>query len=538
MPPRRPAPDLPGFSLVAWLGGGGFADVFHYHDHNLDREVAIKVLHRGGTDKARQAFRNEASLMARLSSHPNIVSVFQVGLADDGRPFLVMEMCKPQHLGDAIARRPYGPAKAMELGIQIAGAVETAHRLGVLHRDIKPSNIMFTAFSRPALTDFGISVSLERDTAMQMAMSHLWASPEQFGSSSGRIGPWSDVYSLAATVWALLIGHSPMFVPGESNDRLSLEARIRTMPTPRTMRADVPEELERVLSVGMAKDPRERFQSAIEFARALQSIQGLINQPVTSIDVFTEHGQVLDDDSELLDEGTRISGFQLIDPDRPDSTSHATGPTSGTTAPDHSGFSTGGNGSYTDPEPVLQHGRGVAAPGLRDFTFIGGQSTLEPQEIVETQRPQSDLPAVSTTPTGGRRPPWKLLASLGTALVVIVGAVLVFVFNQGQAASTPETSSSPTRTARPVDPLVVVPAVTGLKGQLDGDKATFTWTNPAPESGDLFRYAVLDPRSSATYEKTTETTVTVPTVPGETCLEVTLIRENGRASTPTRGCAQ
>ena len=142
-------------------------------------------------------------------------------------------------------------------------------------------------------------------------------------------------------------------------------AAVGTMPTPRTMRADVPEELERVLAVGMAKDPRERFQSAIEFARALQSIQGLINQPVTSIDVFTEPGQVLDDESELLDEGTRISGFQLIDPDRPDSTSHATGPTSGTTAPDQSGFSTGGHGAYTVPGPVLQHGRGVAAPGLR-----------------------------------------------------------------------------------------------------------------------------------------------------------------------------
>ena len=73
---------------------------------------------------------------------------------------------------------------------------------------------------------------------------------------------------------------------------------------------------------------------------------------------------------------------------------------------------------------------------------------------------------------------------------------------------------------------------------MDGDKATFTWTNPAPESGDLFRYAVLDPRSSTTYEKTTETTVTVSTVPGETCLEVTLIRKNGRASVPVRGCAQ
>ena len=193
MPPRKAAPKLPGFTLIDWLGGGGFADVFRYRDHSLDREVAIKVLHREVTDKARQAFRTEASTMAKLSSHPNIVSVFQVGVADDGRPFLVMEMCSPRHLGDVIARKSYSAAKAMELGIQIAGAVETAHRLGILHRDIKPANIMFTAFSRPALTDFGISVSLEEGASAQLALSPLWAPPEQFGSSAGLVEPWSDV---------------------------------------------------------------------------------------------------------------------------------------------------------------------------------------------------------------------------------------------------------------------------------------------------------------------------------------------------------
>ena len=346
MPPRKPAPEIPGFTLIDWLGGGGFADVFRYHDHSLDREVAIKVLHRGGsTDRARQAFRTEASLMAKLSSHPNIVSVFQMGVADDGRPFLVMEMCATQHLGDTSSRRPYSPAKAMELGIQIAGAVETAHRLGILHRDIKPSNIMFTAFGRPALTDFGISISLDQGASAQLAMSPLWAPPEQFGSSAGSIGPWSDVYSLSATVWALMVGHSPMYLPGESNDRLNLEARIRTMQVPRTLRPDVPEELERVLAVGMAKEAHARFQTAIEFARALQSVQGVINQPVTSIDVFTEPGQEHYDEEELLDEGTRISGFQLIDPDQVDHTSSATGPTSGSTTLEGRDSTGGGYGS-------------------------------------------------------------------------------------------------------------------------------------------------------------------------------------------------
>ncbi len=528
MPPRKAAPKLPGFTLIDWLGGGGFADVFRYRDHSLDREVAIKVLHREVTDKARQAFRTEASTMAKLSSHPNIVSVFQVGVADDGRPFLVMEMCSPRHLGDVIARKSYSAAKAMELGIQIAGAVETAHRLGILHRDIKPANIMFTAFSRPALTDFGISVSLEEGASAQLALSPLWAPPEQFGSSAGLVGPWSDVYSLAATVWALLVGHSPMYVSGELNDRLHMEARVRTMQAPRTMRTDVPEQLERVLAVGLAKEPEERFQTAIDFARALQGVQGLINQPVTSIDVFTEPEQVQQDESELLDEGTRISGFQLIDPDNPDSTSQLTGPTSGsTTALDSSE-----SGGHTPA--VLQHGRGVAAPGLRDFTFTDEQPAPAPREqIVETPRIP---PTEPVAPVGGRTP-WKLIVSLGLVLAVIVGAVLVFTLNQGRGATTPDITASPARSGHPVDPLVVVPKVTDLTGRIEGDKATFTWTNPAPEPGDQFRYTLLDPRNGTAYEATSETTITVSTLPGDTCLEVALTRRNGRSSEPVRGCA-
>ena len=535
MPPRKPAPEIPGFTLIDWLGGGGFADVFRYHDHSLDREVAIKVLHRGGsTDRARQAFRTEASLMAKLSSHPNIVSVFQMGVADDGRPFLVMEMCATQHLGDTSSRRPYSPAKAMELGIQIAGAVETAHRLGILHRDIKPSNIMFTAFGRPALTDFGISISLDQGASAQLAMSPLWAPPEQFGSSAGSIGPWSDVYSLSATVWALMVGHSPMYLPGESNDRLNLEARIRTMQVPRTLRPDVPEELERVLAVGMAKEAHARFQTAIEFARALQSVQGVINQPVTSIDVFTEPGQEHYDEEELLDEGTRISGFQLIDPDQVDHTSSATGPTSGSTTLEGRDSTGGGYGSTpVIPAAVLQHGRGVAAPGLRDFTFTGEPPEQLPKEPVDVLR---SAPPAPETPVS-RRPPWKLIASVVVALAVVIGAVLVFTLNRGQGATTPDVTASTSRSGRPADPLVIVPKVTDLTGHIDGDKATFTWTNPAPEPGDQFRYTLLDPRNETAYEATSETTVTVSKLPGDTCLEVALTRRNGRSSEPVKGCA-
>lgn len=524
MPPRSPAPTLEGFTLIDWLGGGGFADVFRYHDHSLGREVAIKVLHRGVSTSALAAFRTEASLMAKLSSHPNIVSVFQVGTAPDGRPYLVMEMCPAPHLGDRVGRRGYGPAKAMEVGIQIAGAVETAHRLGILHRDIKPANILFTAFGRPALADFGISVSLEEGTAAGTALSPLWAPLEQFGGASMGLGPWSDVYSLAATIWASLVGHSPMYLAGEPNDILHLNARIRTMPVPRTGRADVPEELERVLAVGMAKEPRERFQSAIEFARALQGVQGAINQAVTPIDVYAEQ-QVIEEEPDLEEEGTRISGFRLIDPDQADVTSHLTGPTSGRTTPiDRS--------EPSENDGVMQHGRGTAVPGLRDFT-AGEIPSARGYEAAQPEQPDQ---AVSEEPR--RKTPLGFIVSALAVVLLLSGATVFFLTNERTRATTPNESASQSPTVAAVDPLTAtVPEVKNLVGKMEGTKVRFTWTNPKPEEGDQYTYTVIDPRGETVREHTKATEVTVTALEGDTCIEVKLVRANGRGSSGVTGCA-
>ena len=146
------------------------------------------------------------------------------------------------------------------------------------------------------------------------------------------------------------------------------------------------------------------------------------------------------------------------------------------------------------------------------------------------------MPPAPETPVS-RRPPWKLITSVAVVLAVIIGAVLVFTPNRGQGATTPDVTASTSRSGRPADPLVIVPKVTDLTGHIDGDKATFTWTNPAPEPGDQFRYTLLDPRNGTAYEATSETTVTVSKLPGDTCLEVALTRRNGRSSEPVKGCA-
>ena len=242
-------PQIPGFRAVDLLGRGGFADVFAYEQLGLGRRVAVKVMLEGITPDSQRLFESEANVMAQLSNHPSIVSIYQAGAAADGRPFLVMEYCPPPHLAARLRQQPLSVSKALEVGVQIAGAAESAHRIGVLHRDIKPANILFTEFGRPALTDFGISVTLHHDAGPAVnGLSVAWAPPEQIEGDQP-MDASADVYSLAATIWATLAGHGPFIRRGERNDDGTVAQRVRTEPVPRTGRDDVPVELERVLRV-------------------------------------------------------------------------------------------------------------------------------------------------------------------------------------------------------------------------------------------------------------------------------------------------
>ena len=143
--------------------------------------------------------------------------------------------------------------------IQLACAVETAHRAGIIHRDIKPANVLVSQYGAPGLTDFGIAgrggAAVDDDD--DVGVSVPWAPPEVlFGQSNGDAR--ADVYSLAATLWQLLVGRSPFEVPGGDNTAYALMPRIRANPAPSTGRADVPVSLERLLAQAMAKDPANR----------------------------------------------------------------------------------------------------------------------------------------------------------------------------------------------------------------------------------------------------------------------------------------
>ena len=303
--PSQP-PVLPGFSHVHVLGSGGFADVFLYEQNMPRRQVAVKVmLSEVVNDQVRQMFQAEANLMAQLSSHPSILTVYEASVSADGRPYLVMELCSAALSGRYRSERIPVP-EVLRIAVKIGSALETAHRAGVLHRDIKPSNILLTAYGHPVLSDFGIAATVaearDQDT---VGMSIPWSAPEVLmDETPGSVQ--SEVWSLAATVYSLLAGRSPFEIPGDSNKSTDLISRInRARPQP-IARADVPASLERLLSQAMSRNPKNRPATILELVRSFQSIETELGVPQTAIEVAMDDwalATVAD-----LEDKTRIRG--------------------------------------------------------------------------------------------------------------------------------------------------------------------------------------------------------------------------------------
>ena len=125
---KGPPPVISGFTYLERLGAGGYSTVYLFEQHMPRREVAVKVMNADVEDKTASRFESEANLMARVSSHPAILSIYGAGVSADGHPFLVMEYCPPPQLGAILREGPLNVAETLSTAIQIAGAVETAHR--------------------------------------------------------------------------------------------------------------------------------------------------------------------------------------------------------------------------------------------------------------------------------------------------------------------------------------------------------------------------------------------------------------------------
>ena len=182
---RSPGDDRRFRAGLERIGSGGFSVVYRARQQSMNREVAIKVLNTGfATDAERRTFERECHALGQLSHHPNIVTVFDDAITDDGRPCIVMELYSSTYRERVEEIGPLPIDEVLAVGVRICGALQTAHDAGVLHRDIKPHNIFLSAYGEPALGDFGIStIDDERSHSGASGVSVAYAAPEMLEDS-------------------------------------------------------------------------------------------------------------------------------------------------------------------------------------------------------------------------------------------------------------------------------------------------------------------------------------------------------------------
>src|SRR5271155_1624744 len=284
--PRDLFPELPaelrdaGFQDIAEIGHGGFGVVYRCAQPLLDRTVAVKVLTADLDQENLDRFLREQHAMGRLSGHPNIVTILQVGTTTTGRPFIVMPYHAKNSL-EALIRR-HGPldwCETLRIGVKLAGALDAAHRANVLHRDVKPGNILLTEYGEPELTDFGIArIAGGFQTATGVITgSPAFTAPEVLEGKTPT--PASDVYSLGATLFCALTGHAAF--ERRSDERVVAQfLRITSQPVPDLREHGFPADVAAVIERAMVRDPVARPASATAFGEELRQVQRILGAAV------------------------------------------------------------------------------------------------------------------------------------------------------------------------------------------------------------------------------------------------------------------
>ena len=277
VPPERVHDSPDGYRNLTRIDQGGFAVVYRALDTRFDRTVALKILRSDILDERRlRRFSAECLAIGRVSSHPNIVTVYDAGTTAGHRPWLAMEYCSGGSLAHKVARTgPLPVTEVISIGARLCDALAAAHGAGILHRDVKPANVLLTSYGEPALADFGIaSVRIDDDPALAMATETgaytvVHAAPEILGGKAGTAA--ADIYSLGSTLYTLLAGQAP-FAAEASAGLAPLVTRILRNDVPVIARHGVPPELEALLRTAMAARPQDRPASAAELGARLAAL--------------------------------------------------------------------------------------------------------------------------------------------------------------------------------------------------------------------------------------------------------------------------
>ncbi|HEX7280890.1 MAG TPA: serine/threonine-protein kinase, partial [Vicinamibacterales bacterium] len=277
------------YEIVAPLGAGGMGEVYRAKDSRLNRTVAIKVLAEDAANDSdrRERFEREAKAISALD-HPNICPLYDVG-DHQGTYFLVMPCLEGETLADRLTRGPVPVDQAIKTAIEIATALDVAHRHGIIHRDLKPGNIMLTK-AGVKLLDFGLAklkkaegplgeTTMVKGTGVGTLLGTMpYMSPEQI---EGRdVDARSDIFSFGAVIYELITGERAF--KGDTAASV-IGAIMKDQPPPITSRQPLtPAALDHVVATCLEKDPEERWQSAADIARELKWIAHAPLAPTTA----------------------------------------------------------------------------------------------------------------------------------------------------------------------------------------------------------------------------------------------------------------
>jgi predicted Ser/Thr protein kinase len=257
------------YELQELVGSGGMSNVFRAYDRLLERSVAIKILHEqfGRDDDYVERFRREARSVAQLA-HPNIVTVIDRG-EEDGRQYIVFEYIEGDNLKALVSNGPLPVDEALDYGLQVARALDFAHKRGLVHRDVKPQNVLLTEEGQAKVTDFGIARSLDVQGVTQTGTvlgTSDYIAPEQ--ARGDEVDQKTDIYSLGTVLYELLTGE----VPYEGDNFVAVAMQHLNAPVPSVLerRPDAPIRLDLAVQRAMAKQPADRFQSMDELVEELE----------------------------------------------------------------------------------------------------------------------------------------------------------------------------------------------------------------------------------------------------------------------------
>jgi hypothetical protein len=550
---RRPAstpPELPGHTFVRLLGSGGFSDVFLYEQQLPRRRVAVKVLLLDELTAAnRAAFVAEANLMAQLSAHPYIVTIYHADVASDDRPYFVMEYCSGPSLAERYKQAPLPVVDALRTGVRLSSAVQTAHQAGILHRDIKPANVLGNDYGWPALTDFGISSAVDDALPAHTTTLAGAASDTGTGGTSGQVGlsvPWSppemfeddpdpdvrsDVFSLAATIWTVLAGQTPFEVRGRGNGTLDLIGRIERGAITPMDRTDVPRSLIAVLQKGMATEREDRFASALDFGRALQRVEMELGYARTELEVPNLR---FDAPERAADVGgadeTRVRQVATID-----AQPLAAPPAPAAPAVDETRVRSSTT-VEAQPAPASAPPLVAAAPPAAGAEALPSETVVRPRGPVA---PPPETPPAQAEPASAPKSRKGLVVgvALGVLAALVVAAVVVGVVLFGGDPADPTPSESPKPGSTAAVPQRIEPPVLTGDPALDGTTVVFPVENPEAADGDTLIWKLSNrPDQPDQHPVGADGVIRVEGYAGTpVCVDVLIVRK-GKTSDPLTAC--